>query len=170
MKKRTQIEAELAQLALEIGGKTHSEAANAVLELYKNFALLAAEESIQHQLQSAQSDVEAQLRARIAELQGNIEVPAVPSPTPKETAPAALAREPETTAAAAPTTPAIPEEDDNQLSLVDVAEEIEKEEAAKTRERSVSRRRALVRARTGLRRRRWVPGWMRPPRGWPPPP
>ena len=131
MKKRTQIEAELAQLALEIGGKSHSEAANAVLELYKNFALLAAEESIQQQLQSAQSDVEAQLRARIAELQGKIEVPAVPSPTPKETVPAAPAPESETPVASAPTTPAIPEEDDNQLSLVDVAEEIEKEEAAK---------------------------------------
>ena len=131
MKKRTQIEAELAQLALEIGGKSHSEAANAVLELYKNFALLAAEESIQQQLQSAQSDVEAQLRARIAELQGNIEVPAVPSSAPKETAPAAPAPESEMPVASAPTTPAIPEEDDNQLSLVDVAEEIEKEEAAK---------------------------------------
>ena len=131
MKKRTQIEAELAQLALEIGGKSHSEAANAVLELYKNFALLAAEESIQQQLQSAKSDVEAQLRARIAELQGKIEVPAVPSSTPKETVPAAPAPESETPVASAPTTPAIPEEDDNQLSLVDVAEEIEKEEAAK---------------------------------------
>ena len=131
MKKRTQIEAELAQLALEIGGKTHSEAANAVLELYKNFALLAAEESIQHQLQSAQSDVEAQLRARIAELQGNIEAPAVPTPAPKESAPAAPAPESQAPEASTPTTPAIPEEDDNQLSLVDVAEEIEKEEAAK---------------------------------------
>lgn len=131
MKKRTQIEAELAQLALEIGGKTHSEAANAVLELYKNFALLAAEESIQHQLQSAQSDVEAQLRARIAELQGNIEAPAVPTRAPKESAPAAPAPESQAPEASTPTTPAIPEEDDNQLSLVDVAEEIEKEEAAK---------------------------------------
>jgi hypothetical protein len=129
MKKRTQIEAELAQLALEIGGKSHSEAAKAVLELYKNFALLAAEESIQNQLQSAQSDVEAQLRIRIAELQGTIEVPDVPSPASKATTPAAPA--PEAPKASPPITNATPEEDDNQLSLVDVAEEIEKEEAAK---------------------------------------
>ena len=112
MKKRTQIEAELAQLALEIGDKSHSEAAKAVLELYKNFAVLAAEESIQNQLESAQSNVEAQLRARIAELKGNIDVPAVPSAVPKEEA-------------------SVAGEGDNQLSLVDVAEEIEKEEAAK---------------------------------------
>ena len=64
MKRRTQIEAELAQLALEIGGKSHSEAAKAVLDLYKGLALLEAEETIQQQLAAAQQDMQSQLRAR----------------------------------------------------------------------------------------------------------
>ncbi len=121
MKKRTQIEAELAQLALEIGGKSHSEAAKAVLDLYKGLALLEAEETIQQQLAAAQQDMQSQLRARIAELQSEVSVPEIDVPTP---APEALVE-------AAPVTTATSEEEDNQLSLVDVAEEIEKEEAAK---------------------------------------
>lgn len=121
MKKRTQIEAELAQLALEIGGKSHSEAAKAVLDLYKGLALLEAEETIQQQLAAAQQDMQSQLRARIAELQSEVSVPEIDVPTP---APEALVE-------AAPVTNPAPEEEDNQLSLVDVAEEIEKEEAAK---------------------------------------
>lgn len=121
MKKRTQIEAELAQLALEIGGKSHSEAAKAVLDLYKGLALLEAEETIQQQLAAAQQDMQSQLRARIAELQSEVSVPEIDVPTP---APEALVE-------AAPVTNPTPEEEDNQLSLVDVAEEIEKEEAAK---------------------------------------
>lgn len=121
MKKRTQIEAELAQLALEIGGKSHSEAAKAVLDLYKGLALLEAEETIQQQLAAAQQDMQSQLRARIAELKSEVSVPEIDVPTP---APEALVE-------AAPVTNPTPEEEDNQLSLVDVAEEIEKEEAAK---------------------------------------
>jgi hypothetical protein len=121
MKKRTQIEAELAQLALEIGGKSHSEAAKAVLDLYKGLALLEAEETIQQQLAAAQQDMQSQLRARIAELKSEVSVPEIDVPTP---APEALVE-------AAPVTNPAPEEEDNQLSLVDVAEEIEKEEAAK---------------------------------------
>lgn len=121
MKKRTQIEAELAQLALEIGGKSHSEAAKAVLDLYKGLALLEAEETIEQQLAAEQQDMQSQLRAKIAELQSEVSVPEVDVPTP---APEALVE-------AAPVTNPTPEEEDNQLSLVDVAEEIEKEEAAK---------------------------------------
>ena len=121
MKKRTQIEAELAQLALEIGGKSHSEAAKAVLDLYKGLALLEAEETIEQQLAAAQQDMQSQLRAKIAELQSEVSVPEIDVPTPA----------PEAPAAAAPATTVAPEEEDNQLSLVDVAEEIEKEEAAK---------------------------------------
>lgn len=121
MKKRTQIEAELAQLALEIGGKSHSEAAKAVLDLYKGLALLEAEETIEQQLAEAQQDMQSQLRAKIAELQSEVSVPEIDVPTPT----------PEAPAAAAPATTVAPEEEDNQLSLVDVAEEIEKEEAAK---------------------------------------
>ena len=120
MKKRTQIEAELAQLALEIGGKSHSEAAKAVLDLYKGLALLEAEETIEQQLAAAQQDMQSQLRAKIAELQSEVSVPEIDVPTPAPEAPAA-----------APATTVAPEEEDNQLSLVDVAEEIEKEEAAK---------------------------------------
>jgi ribosomal protein L22 len=121
MKKRTQIEAELAQLALEIGGKSHSEAAKAVLDLYKGLALLEAEETIEQQLAAAQQDMQSQLRAKIAELQSEVGVPEIDVPTPA----------PEAPATAAPATTVAPEEEDNQLSLVDVAEEIEKEEAAK---------------------------------------
>ena len=121
MKKRTQIEAELAQLALEIGGKSHSEAAKAVLDLYKGLALLEAEETIQQQLAAAQQDMQSQLRAKIAELQSEVSVPEVDVPTPAPKAPVV----------ADAVTTANPEEEDNQLSLVDVAEEIEKEEAAK---------------------------------------
>ena len=121
MKKRTQIEAELAQLALEIGGKSHSEAAKAVLDLYKGLALLEAEETIEQQLAAAQQDMQSQLRAKIAELQSEVSVPEIDVPAPA----------PEAPAAAAPATTVAPEEEDNQLSLVDVAEEIEKEEAAK---------------------------------------
>jgi hypothetical protein len=121
MKKRTQIEAELAQLALEIGGKSHSEAAKAVLDLYKGLALLEAEETIERQLAAAQQDMQSQLRAKVAELQPEVSVPEIDVPTPA----------PEATVAAAPATTVAPEEEDNQLSLVDVAEEIEKEEAAK---------------------------------------
>ena len=50
MKKRTQIEAELAQLALEIGGKSHSEAAKAVLDLYKGLALLKPKKPLYNNL------------------------------------------------------------------------------------------------------------------------
>ena len=121
MKKRTQIEAELAQLALEIGGKSHSEAAKAVLDLYKSLALLEAEETIEQQLAAAQQDMQSQLRAKIAELQSEVSVPEIDVPTPA----------PEAPVAAAPATTVAPEEEDNQLSLVDVAEEIAKEEAAK---------------------------------------
>ena len=121
MKKRTQIEAELAQLALEIGGKSHSEAAKAVLDLYKGLALLEAEETIDQQLAAAQQDMQSQLRAKIAELQSEVSVPEIDVPTPA----------PEVPEAAAPATTVASEEEDNQLSLVDVAEEIEKEEAAK---------------------------------------
>lgn len=121
MKKRTQIEAELAQLALEIGGKSHSEAAKAVLDLYKDLALLEAEETIEQQLAAAQQDMQSQLRAKIAELQSEVIVPEVDVPTPAPKAPVV----------ADAVTTANPEEEDNQLSLVDVAEEIEKEEAAK---------------------------------------
>lgn len=106
MKKRTQIEAELAELAEKIGSKSNTEAANAVLDLYKEFALLAAEEHIQGQMDAIQEDLQAQLQARIAALQSQTET------APKNT----------------------PDEEDNQLSLVDVAEEIEKEEAAKAAE------------------------------------
>jgi len=113
MKKRTQIEAELAQLALEIGRKSHSEAANAVLDLYKSLALLQAAESIEQQLAAAQEDMQSQLRGRIAALQSEDSIPKVDVPAP----------------ASAATLTA--DDDNNQLSLVDVAEEIEKEEAAK---------------------------------------
>ena len=111
MKKRTQIEAELAELAEKIGSKSNTEAANAVLDLYKEFALLAAEEHIQGQMDAIQEDLQAQLQARIAALQSQTEI------VPKETTPKNAA-----------------DEEDNQLSLVDVAEEIEKEEAAKAAE------------------------------------
>ncbi len=111
MKKRTQIEAELAELAEKIGSKSNTEAANAVLDLYKEFALLAAEEHIQGQMDAIQEDLQAQLQARIAALQSQTEI------VPKETMPKNAA-----------------DEEDNQLSLVDVAEEIEKEEAAKAAE------------------------------------
>ena len=112
MKKRTQIEAELAQLALEIGGKSHSEAAKAVLDLYKGLALLEAEETIEQQLAAEQQDMQSKLRTAIAKLQSEVSVPVIDVPTPAPEAPAA-------------------DDGDNQLSLVDVAEEIEKEEAAK---------------------------------------
>jgi hypothetical protein len=111
MKKRTQIEAELAELAEKIGSKSNTEAADAVLDLYKEFALLAAEEHIQGQMDAIQEDLQAQLQARIAALQSQTEI------VPKETMPKNAA-----------------DEEDNQLSLVDVAEEIEKEEAAKAAE------------------------------------
>ena len=111
MKKRTQIEAELAELAQQVSSKSNADAASAVLELYKEFALLAAEEHIQGQMEAIQKDLQAQLQARIAALQSQTET------SPTETAPK------NTT-----------DEEDNQLSLVDVAEEIEKEEAAKAAE------------------------------------
>jgi hypothetical protein len=111
MKKRTQIEAELAELAQQVSSKSNADAANAVLELYKVFALLAAEEHIQGQMEAIQEDLQAQLQARIAALQSQTEI------TPTETAPNNNT-----------------DEEDNQLSLVDVAEEIEKEEAAKAAE------------------------------------
>ncbi len=111
MKKRTQIKAELADLAENIGSKSNTEAASAVLELYKEFALLAAEEHIQVQMNDIKEDLKAQLQARIAAIQSQTEV------VPKETALKNTSHE-----------------EDNQLSLVDVAEEIEKEEAAKAAE------------------------------------
>ena len=78
MKKRAQIEAELAQLALDIASKSHAEeAAAAILELYKGMALLHAEEQIQDQLKSAQSSMQEQLKARIVALQNDVEVPEV---------------------------------------------------------------------------------------------
>ncbi len=81
MKKRTQIEAELAELAQQVSSKSNADAANAVLELYKEFALLAAEEHIQGQMEAIQEDLQAQLQARIAALQSQTEI------TPTETAP-----------------------------------------------------------------------------------
>ena len=113
MKKRTQIEAKLAELAKKIGSKSNTEAASAMLELYKEFALLAAEEHIQVQMDAIQEDLQAQLQAPIPALQSQTER------VPKETA-----------------LKNATDEEDNQLSLVDVAEEIEKEEAAKAAESS----------------------------------
>ena len=111
MKKRTQIEAKLAELAKKIGSKSNTEAASAMLELYKEFALLAAEEHIQVQMDAIQEDLQAQLQAPIPVLQSQTER------VPKETA-----------------LKNATDEEDNQLSLVDLAEEIEKEEAAKAAE------------------------------------
>ena len=111
MKKRTQIKAKLADLAENISSKSNTEAASAVLELYKEFALLAAEEHIQVQMNDIKEDLKAQLQARIAAIQSQTEV------VPKETALKNASYE-----------------EDNQLSLVDLAEEIEKEEAAKAAE------------------------------------
>ena len=111
MKKRTQIEAKLAELAKKIGSKSNTEAASAMLELYKEFALLAAEEHIQVQMDAIQEDLQAQLQAPIPALQSQTER------VPKETA-----------------LKNATDEEDNQLSLVDLAEEIEKEEAAKAAE------------------------------------
>ena len=108
MKKRTQIEAELVELVQKVGSKTNADAASTVLELYKEFALLAAEEHIQGQMEAIQADLQAQLQERIAALQSQTEV-TTEEPSQKNTE----------------------EEEDNQLSLVDVAEEIEKEEAEK---------------------------------------
>ena len=81
MKKRTQIEAELAELAHQVSSKSNADAASAVLELYKEFALLAAEEHIQGQMDAIQEDLQAQLQARIAALQSQTEI------VPKETTP-----------------------------------------------------------------------------------
>ena len=111
MKKRTQIEAKLAELAKKIGSKSNTEAASAMLELYKEFALLAAEEHIQVKMDAIQEDLQAQLQAPIPVLQSQTER------VPKETA-----------------LKNATDEEDNQLSLVDLAEEIEKEEAAKAAE------------------------------------
>ena len=113
MKKRTQIEAKLAELAKKIGSKSNTEAASAMLEVYKEFALLAAEEHIQVQMDAIQEDLQAQLQAPIPALQSQTE--RVPKKTALKNA---------------------TDEEDNQLSLVDVAEEIEKEEAAKAAESS----------------------------------
>ena len=74
MKKRTQIEAELVELAQKVGSKTNADAASTVLELYKEFALLAAEEHIQGQMEAIQADLQAQLQERIAALQSQTEV------------------------------------------------------------------------------------------------
>ena len=82
-----------------------------MLELYKEFALLAAEEHIQVQMDAIQEDLQAQLQAPIPVLQSQTER------VPKESALKNAS-----------------DEEDNQLSLVDVAEEIEKEEAAKAAE------------------------------------
>ena len=111
MKKRTQIEAKLAELAKKIGSKSNTEAASAMLELYKEFALLAADEHIQVKMDAIQEDLQAQLQAPIPVLQSQTER------VPKETA-----------------LKNATDEEDNQLSLVDLAEEIEKEEAAKAAE------------------------------------
>ena len=111
MKKRTQIEAKLAELAKKIGSKSNTEAASAMLELYKEFALLAAEEHIQVKMDAIQEDLQAQLQAPIPALQSQTER------VPKETA-----------------LKNATDKEDNQLSLVDLAEEIEKEEAAKAAE------------------------------------
>lgn len=116
MKKRAQIEAELAQLALDVASKSHQEAAAAVLELYKGMALLHAEEQIQNELKSAQGSMQEQLKARIAALKIDAELPV----TVKEN-PAPHQVPTETSAGANKEL----EEDENQLSLVDVAEEIE---------------------------------------------
>ena len=82
-----------------------------MLELYKEFALLAAEEHIQVKMDAIQEDLQAQLQAPIPVLQSQTER------VPKETA-----------------LKNATDEEDNQLSLVDLAEEIEKEEAAKAAE------------------------------------
>jgi len=77
MSKRKEIEQELATLALDVKGKSSNDAAQATLELYKKFALLAAQEQIQDQFQAAQNDLESQLKARISELNSSLEHPEI---------------------------------------------------------------------------------------------
>lgn len=73
MSKRKEIEQELATLALDIKNKSSNDAAQATLELYKKFALLSAQEQIQDQFKAAQNDLEAQLKARISQLNSSFE-------------------------------------------------------------------------------------------------
>jgi hypothetical protein len=73
MSKRKEIEQELATLALKVKDKSSNDAAQATLELYKKFALLAAQEQVQNQFQAAQNDLEVQLKARIYELNSSLE-------------------------------------------------------------------------------------------------
>ena len=77
MSKRKEIEQELATLALDIKNKSSNDGAQAILELYKKFALLSAQEQIQHQFKAAQNDLEVQLKARISQLNSSLKHPEV---------------------------------------------------------------------------------------------
>ena len=77
MSKRKEIEQELAALALGIKDKSSNDGAQAILELYKKFALLSAQELIQDQFKAAQNDLEVQLKERISELSSSLEHPEV---------------------------------------------------------------------------------------------
>ena len=82
---RKALEQRLTELALHIGEKSSQDAANALLELYKEFRYDALDEALSREFTAAEDDIKARLKARLAELQSTASVPQPAAPTPAAT-------------------------------------------------------------------------------------
>ena len=93
---RKALEQRLAELALNISEKSAHEAAEALLNLYKDFKYEALENELSAQFHAAENEIKSKLQARLAELQSQVQAPKVeasqmpePAPAPPAPAPAA---------------------------------------------------------------------------------
>ncbi|MEY2963611.1 MAG: hypothetical protein RL754_872 [Bacteroidota bacterium] len=92
---RKALEQRLTELALHIGEKSSQAAANALLELYKDFRFEALNEELSHEFEEAEDQIKARLKARLAELQSTTSAPVVPATSaPVKSEPAAPAPTP----------------------------------------------------------------------------
>ena len=99
---RKALEQRLAELALNISEKSAHEAAEALLNLYKDFKYEALENELSAQFHAAENEIKSKLQARLAELQSQVQAPKVeasqmpePAPAPPASAPVAEAAAPE---------------------------------------------------------------------------
>lgn len=92
---RKALEQRLAELALNISEKSAHEAAEALLNLYKDFKYEALENELSAQFHAAENELKAKLQARLAELQSQVQAPKVEASQMPEPAPAPPAPAPE---------------------------------------------------------------------------
>ena len=118
---RKSSEQKLAELALNIGGLSHAEAAQQLLELSNEFRYYSLEAEIAAPFEKAAADLKAKLEAKLKALQE--EAAATPAPVAEMT----KVEEPVETSAPEPVTEAETEDEAELVEPVVVSDSIEKE-------------------------------------------